>query len=165
MWLLIKGGFCGWQIQRRHCWLQGSKGRCHGNQILAKIGKNLKNSYNLSCVRHIHPQFGFKIGFQLLANWYVTLPYKGQKGRYHGNQFWDKNCYKCISTKNNENVVTRNREFSWMANPNKTFLINKGLTYVAMATKFWAKIGKKNLTEIAITSLTCVIYTHSLVLT
>jgi len=39
MWLLITGGFHGRPIQRRYYWLQGSKRRCHGNQILAKIGK------------------------------------------------------------------------------------------------------------------------------
>ena len=36
MWLLITGGFRGRAIQRRHFWLQGSNGRCHGNQFLAK---------------------------------------------------------------------------------------------------------------------------------
>jgi len=41
IWLLLTAGFRGQQIQRRHFWLQGSKGRCHGNQILAKIGKNI----------------------------------------------------------------------------------------------------------------------------
>ena len=41
MWLLITGGFHGRPTQRRHCWLQGSKGRCHGNQILAKIGQKI----------------------------------------------------------------------------------------------------------------------------
>jgi len=30
------------QSKKRHFWLlQGSKGRCHGNQISAKIGKNI----------------------------------------------------------------------------------------------------------------------------
>jgi len=38
MRLLITGGFHGQPIQRRHFWLQGSKGRCHGNQILTKTG-------------------------------------------------------------------------------------------------------------------------------
>jgi len=39
--LLTTQGFRGRPIQRRHFWLQGSKGRCHGNQILAKMGKDL----------------------------------------------------------------------------------------------------------------------------
>jgi len=39
MWLLITGSFRGRPIWRRHFWLQGLyKIRCHGNQILAKIG-------------------------------------------------------------------------------------------------------------------------------
>jgi len=46
--LLITGGLRGRPIQRRHFWLQGTKGRCHGNQILTKIGKNHKNGTNLS---------------------------------------------------------------------------------------------------------------------
>jgi len=33
------GGFRGRPIQIRHFWLEGSKGRCHSNQILAKIGQ------------------------------------------------------------------------------------------------------------------------------
>ena len=39
IWLLVTGSFRGRPIQRRYYWLQGSKRRCHGNQILAKIGK------------------------------------------------------------------------------------------------------------------------------
>jgi len=39
--------------------------------------------------------------------------------------FWTKiaiNAYKCISTRDNENVITDNMGFSWSANPKKTFL-------------------------------------------
>jgi len=39
MWLFITGGFCVQPIQGRHFCVQGSKGRCHGDQILAKICK------------------------------------------------------------------------------------------------------------------------------
>jgi len=34
-------GFRGSSIQRKHFWLQGSKRRCHGNQILAKISQKM----------------------------------------------------------------------------------------------------------------------------
>jgi len=49
--------------------------------------------------------------------------------------------YKCISMRDNENVITYNSEgVSWSTNPKKTFLIErKGLRDVAMATKFWPK--------------------------
>jgi len=58
-----------------------SKGRCHGNQILAKIGKNItKNGHKFSCMRHINAEFGFEIQFQLSANSSVTLPYTKDKG-------------------------------------------------------------------------------------
>ena len=33
------------------------------------------------------------------------------------------NAYKCISTRDNENVITYNRGFSWSTNPKKTSLI------------------------------------------
>jgi len=33
------------------------------------------------------------------------------------------NAYKCISTRDDENVITYNRGFSWSTNPKKTFLI------------------------------------------
>jgi len=57
-------GFRGQPIQRRHFSLQGSKRRCHGNQILAKIGKkNHKNGHNFSCMQHTHAEFRFEIGF------------------------------------------------------------------------------------------------------
>jgi len=57
--------FRGEPIQRRHFKLHGSKGHCHGNQSLAKLGKKShKNGHNFSCVRHIHAhQFGFEIRF------------------------------------------------------------------------------------------------------
>jgi len=41
MRLLITGGFYGQSIQRRHFCLHRSKGRCHGKQILAIIGKHI----------------------------------------------------------------------------------------------------------------------------
>jgi len=41
-------------IQRRHFWLQGFKVCCHGNQVLAKLGKNLTKIVNFTCVRHIN---------------------------------------------------------------------------------------------------------------
>jgi len=34
-------GFRGRPIQRRHFGMRGSKGRCHGNQILAKISQKI----------------------------------------------------------------------------------------------------------------------------
>jgi len=36
MGLLITGGFRRRPIQRRHFWLQESKGRCHGNKLWPK---------------------------------------------------------------------------------------------------------------------------------
>jgi len=39
--------FCGRAIQRRHFWLQGSNGCCHGNQFLAKISKYVTKSPQL----------------------------------------------------------------------------------------------------------------------
>jgi len=33
------------------------------------------------------------------------------------------NVHKCISTRDNGNVITHNRGFSWSTNPKKTFLI------------------------------------------
>jgi len=46
-------------------------------------------------MQHIYAEFGFETGFVPSGNSSVTLQYTGDKGRYHGNQFWDKNCYKC----------------------------------------------------------------------
>jgi len=33
------------------------------------------------------------------------------------------NAYKSMSTRDNENAITYNREFSWSTNPKKIFLI------------------------------------------
>jgi len=35
------------------------------------------------------------------------------------------NAYKCISTRDNQNVITYNSWFPWLTNPKKTFLIAK----------------------------------------
>ena len=80
MWLLITGGFRGRPIKRRHFWLQGSKGRCHGNQSLAKIGKNITKWPQLQFCSSIHAEFGFEIGFVLSKNLSVILPYTRVKG-------------------------------------------------------------------------------------
>jgi len=48
------------------------------------------------------------------------------------------NAYKCISTRDNENVITYNGFF--MVDQSKKDITDfKGLPNVAMATKFWRK--------------------------
>ena len=54
--LTVTGGFRGRPTQRIHFWLQGSKGRCHGNQILAKIGKKITKMAITSVVCNISMQ-------------------------------------------------------------------------------------------------------------
>jgi len=68
MSLLITGGFRGQAIQRRHFWLQGSNGRCHGNQFLAKISKYITKWPQPQFMRHIHAEFRFAIGYVLSGN-------------------------------------------------------------------------------------------------
>ena len=94
MWLLITGSFCGRPIRRRHFWLQGSKGRCHGNQILAKIGqKNHKNGHNISCKRHIHTEFGFWDRVYAVGEFIFDTPvHKGQRGVTMATNFGTKIC-------------------------------------------------------------------------
>jgi len=70
-------------------------------------------------MRHIHPEFGFEIRFQLSANSSVTR----DKGALLWQPILEQNCYKCISTRDIGNLVTYNRGFSWSANPKTTFLI------------------------------------------
>ena len=69
---------------------------CKGVKDVAmatKFGQNRqkyhKNGHNFSCIRHVHAEFGFEIGFVPSANSSVTLPYTRVKGSYHGNQFLD----------------------------------------------------------------------------
>jgi len=115
MRLLITGGFRGRLIQRRHFCFQWSKGRCHDNEILAKIGpKNHKNGHNFSCKRYIHAEFGFEIGFVLSGNSPDSTVHKGQRGVTMATNFGTKiatNAHKCISTRDNENVITYNKGF------------------------------------------------------
>jgi len=129
---LMTGGFRGWPILKRHFWLQRSKGRCHGNQTTKfwpKLAKNHKNGHNFSCKRHIHASMHGLFLWLGLCHWEIHLWHsrtQGTKWCYHGNQFWDKiamNAYKCISTTDNENVITYNRGFSWSTNPKKRFRI------------------------------------------
>jgi len=54
-----------------------------------------------------------------------TPVHKGQSGVTMAINVGTKmaiNAYKCISTRDNENVITYNRGFAWSANPKKTFL-------------------------------------------
>ena len=53
------------------------------------------------------------------------------------------NAYKCISTKDIDNVITYNRGFSWSTSSKKTFLIvkSKGRCH---GNQILAKIGKKS---------------------
>jgi len=78
--------------------------------------KSHKNGHDFSCMWHINAVW-FEIGFQLSANSSMTLPYSRDKKAWP----WQP-ILECISTTDNENVITL-REFSWSANPTKTFLI------------------------------------------
>jgi len=49
-----------------------------------------------------------------------TFVHKRQRGDTMATNLGTKNCYKCISSRDNENVATYNREFSWSTNPEKT---------------------------------------------
>ena len=83
-------GFRGRPIQRRHFRLQGCKGRCHGNQIFAKIIKKSQKGHNFSRMQHIHAEFGFEIGYVPSGNSSVTLPYTGQRGITTATNFGTK---------------------------------------------------------------------------
>ena len=80
-----------WSGNPKKAFLHGSKERCHGNQILAKIGKRYdKNGHNFSCMQHILAEFGFEIGlcYEGIHLWQSRTQWT--KGGYHGNQFWTK---------------------------------------------------------------------------
>ena len=164
MWLLTTAGFCCQPIQRRHLCLQGSKGRCHGNQILAKIGKNITKMATTSVVCNISMQ-------SLVLTWdrvcAITefICNKGQRGVTMATNFWTKiaiNTYECISMRDNKNVITYNGVFV-VTQCNEDISVCKGLRDVAMATKFWPKYAKYH--EMAITSVVPNISMQSLVLT
>ena len=118
--------------------MQGCKGR------LAKISqKNHKNGHNFSCTQHFNAEFLWfwnrvcAIGEFI----YDTPVHKGQRGVTMATNFGTKiaiNAYKCISTKDSDNVITYNRGF--VVDQSKADISDcKGLRGVAMATKFWPK--------------------------
>jgi len=90
MWLPITGGFRGRPIQRRHFWLQGSKGRCLDNQMLAKIGQKITKISITSVVCNISMQslvLRYGLCHRGIHLWHSHT--QGTKGRYHGNLFGD----------------------------------------------------------------------------
>jgi len=92
MRLLITGGFRGRPIQRRHFWLQGSNGRFHGHQILAKIGQKITKMAITSVVCNISMQGLFcDMGFVLSRNSSVTLLYARNKGALPWQPIFGKN--------------------------------------------------------------------------
>jgi len=73
------------------------------------------------------------------------------------------NAYKCISTRDNQNVITYNKGFSSSTNPKKTFVIARVYKGRCHGNHFFAKIRQK-ITKMAITSVVCDISMQSLVL-
>jgi len=67
-------------------------------------------------MQHIRAEFLVEIGFVLSGNSSVTLSYTSDKGALPWQPILgDKiaiNAYKCISKRDNENVITYNRGFS-----------------------------------------------------
>ena len=137
--LLITGGFHGRPIQRSHFWLQGSKGRCHGNQILAKIGQKITKMAITSVVCNICVQsLVFETGIVLSGNSSVTLPYTRDKEALPWQPIVGQK-FKCISTRDNENAITYNMGLSCSTNPKKTFLIARSKERCPGITKLWPK--------------------------
>ena len=79
MRLLVTGGFCGRPIQGRHFWLQGSKGRWHGNQMLVKTGQKITKMAITSVVCEISMQI-LRRGLCYRQFICDTLVLKGQRG-------------------------------------------------------------------------------------
>jgi len=93
-------------------------------------------------MRHIHAEIGFEIGFVLSENSSVMLPYTRDKGALQRQPILGTeiaiNAYKCISTRDSENVITYNGVF--MVGQSKEDISDcKGLRDIAMATYFWPK--------------------------
>jgi len=120
-----------------------SKRRCHGNHFFGQNRQKYhENGHNLSCMRHIHAEFGFDIWFLPSGNSPVTLLYTKNKRTLPWQAILDNNCYKCISTRDNESVITYNRELSWSAILKKTFLIgSKARCHGHQVLATMAKIG------------------------
>ena len=64
---------CGRPIQRRHFWLQGSNARCHGNQFLAKIGKNITKMAITSGLRYRGIYLWLSRTHETKGRYYVTI--------------------------------------------------------------------------------------------
>jgi len=90
----------------------------------------------------IHVKFGFGIEFLGIGGFTCdTLVHMGQRGVTMATNFGTKiatNAYKCICTRNSENVIIYNRVFSWSTNP-WNMSDPKGLRDVAVTTKSWPK--------------------------
>jgi len=68
--------------------------------------------------------------------------HKGQMGVTMGTNFGTKiatNAHKCISTRDNENAISYNRDFRGQPIQRRHFSVLKGLRDDATATKFWPK--------------------------
>jgi len=79
-------------------------------------------------MQHIDAEFGFEIRFVLSGNSSDTPLHKRQRGVTMGTNFGTKiaiNAYKYISVRDNENVITYKRGFSWSTNRDETFMIAK----------------------------------------
>ena len=91
-------------------------GRCHGNQILAKIGKKITKMAITSVLSDKSMQrFVLRSGL-CHQDFICDIPvHKGQRVVTMATNFGTKiaiNAYKCISTRDNENAITDNRWFS-----------------------------------------------------
>ena len=92
-------------------------------------------------MQHIHAEFGFEIGFVPSGNSSDTPVHKGQRGVTMATNCGTKiaiNAYQCLSTRDNENVITYSGVFV-VGQCKEDISDYKGLRDVAMATKFWPK--------------------------
>jgi len=77
-------------------------------------------------VQHVHAGFCFDVPFVLSGNSSVTLPAQEKRGVTMATNIGTIiaiNAYKCVSTRDDENVITYNIGLSLLTTPNKIFVI------------------------------------------
>ena len=151
MWLLITGGFRGRPIQKRHFWLQGSNERCHGNQFLAKIGKQLQLYASYPC----RVWFWYRVCAirEFICDTPIDTDQTGVTMATNFGTEIDINAYKWISARDNQNELTYNGGFRGRAIQRRHFWLqwSKGRRHI---NQILAKTGQQ-ITKMAITSVVC----------
>jgi len=146
--LVLWYGFRGQPIERKHFWLQGSNGRCYGNQIFCQNTQKSDKMAITSVAGYATCQWNvwFWDRISAISEFVCSTPVQGKKDRYRGNQFRIKIAIN-VFIRDSVNVIRLLITEVFRGRPPQRHFWLQGSIGRFLDNQILGKIGKTNISQ------------------